>query len=309
MKLQVPINVADLAGRLEAKLIGKDDNLVLGINEIHKVRQGDLTFVDIEKYYKASLASEATVILINKEVPCPSGKTLLVVEDPFEAYNSLVKKYCPTRVLTQPIASSAEIHDTAILEPFVVVGEGVTIGAGTYIQSHCYIGNDTEIGERVIIQAGTQIGTDAFYFKEGPEGFEKWQSGGKVRIEDDVFIGASCTINRGVSGTTIIGRGTKIDSQVHVGHGAEIGSSCLLAGQVGVGGKAIIGNRVKIYGQAGIANNIRVGNDSIILAKAGVLNDIDGGTSYFGLPAIESRKKFAELVVLRQLAAKGRRKK
>jgi UDP-3-O-[3-hydroxymyristoyl] glucosamine N-acyltransferase len=183
----------------------------------------------------------------------------------------------------------------------VVIGHHVAIGAHTYIQANCYIGSHTTIGERVIIQAGTIIGTDAFYFKQYPSHYEKWHSGGEVIIEDDVFIGASCTINKGVSGATIIGKGTKMDSQVHIGHGAVLGQHCLLAGQVGVGGKAIVGDRVKVYGQAGIANNITVGNEAIILAKTGVLQSVEGGKSYFGMPAEEARKKFMQIIAVRNL--------
>lgn len=301
MRFSQPIAVKSLAEEIGAKIIGDTELWAHGINEIHKVQPGDITFVDIEKYYNKSLKSAATIILINKEVECPDKKCLLVVENPFKVYNDLVLKHRPFRPLEHPISPGAKIHPTAVIEPQVIIGDEVTIGAHTYIQAHCYIGSHTSIGDNVIIQAGTVIGTDAFYFKQWPDHMEKWHSGGEVIIEDNVFIGASCTINKGVSGATIIGKGSKLDSQVHIGHGVVLGKNCLLAGQVGVGGKTIIGDRVKVYGQAGIANNLEIGSDTIILAKAGVLRSLEGGKSYFGMPAEEARKKFMQIVALKNL--------
>jgi UDP-3-O-[3-hydroxymyristoyl] glucosamine N-acyltransferase len=301
MRLNDPISVRALAEKAGAKIIGDADVWVHGINEIHKVVPGDLTFVDIEKYYQKSLQSAASVILINKEVACPDGKTLLVVDDPFKVYNDLVLSFRPFRPLSDQISPTARIDPSAIIEPQVVIGHHVTIGPDTYVQGNCYIGSYTTIGARVIIQAGTIIGTDAFYFKQRPDLYEKWHSGGEVIIQDDVFVGAACTINKGVSGATIIGQGCKLDSQVHIGHGAVLGKHCMLAGQVGVGGKTVIGDRVKVYGQAGIANNLTVGSDAVILAKAGVLRNLEGGKSYFGVPAEEARQKFMQIVAVRNL--------
>ncbi|MCB0668403.1 MAG: UDP-3-O-(3-hydroxymyristoyl)glucosamine N-acyltransferase [Saprospiraceae bacterium] len=301
MRFKTPISVKLLAREIGAKIIGNADLWAHGINEIHKVQPGDITFVDIEKYYNKSLRSNATIILINKEVECPEDKCLLVVANPFKVYNDLVLKHRPFRPLSESISPSAQIHPTAIIEPQVIIGDEVSIGANTYIQGHCYIGSHTTIGNEVMIQAGTVIGTDAFYFKQWPDHLEKWHSGGEVIIEDRVFIGASCTINKGVSGATVIGEGTKLDSQVHIGHGVVLGKNCLLAGQVGVGGKTIVGDRVKVYGQAGIANNLEIGSDSIILAKAGVLRSLEGGKSYFGVPAEEARKKFMQIVAVKKL--------
>jgi UDP-3-O-[3-hydroxymyristoyl] glucosamine N-acyltransferase len=301
MRFEQPISVKEIAASINAEIIGDAEQWAHGINEIHKVQPGDITFVDIEKYYSRSLQSQASIIMINKKVECPVGKTLILTEDPFSAYNDLVQKYRRISHLTQPIALSADIHPSAVIEPQVIIGDDVRIGEGTYIQANCYIGSRTTIGANVIIQAGSIIGTDAFYFKARKSHYEKWHSGGDVIVEDDVFIGASCTINRGVSGSTIIGKGSKLDSQVHIGHGVVLGEHCLLAGQVGVGGKTIIGNRVKIYGQAGIANNITVGDDAVILAKAGVLKSLEGGKSYFGMPAEESRQKFMQIIAVRNL--------
>ncbi len=304
MRFPEPLSVKEIASRIDAEIIGDDQQWAHGINEIHKVQPGDITFVDIEKYYQKSLSSAASIILINKQVDCPPGKTLLVVTDPFKAYESIIKRYRSRDPLFSDVHPSAVVHPSAIIEPNVMIGKHVKIGADCYIQGHCYIGNYTTIGARTIIQAGTIVGTDAFYFKERSEGFEKWTSAGEVIIEEDVFIGAGCTINKGVSGATVIGKGSKLDSQVHIGHGVVLGQHCLLAGQVGVGGKTIIGNHVKIYGQAGIANNLVIGDHAKILAKTGVVKDLEGGKSYFGMPAEEARTKFMQLVALRKLIEK-----
>ena len=301
MRFPAPLSVVDLAERFDALLIGDAQQWAHGINEIHKVQPGDITFVDIEKYYKASLSSAATIIIIDKEVPCPDGKTLLIVESPFDMYDTLVKEHRPFQPLQDQIADSAIIHPSSTIEPQVIIGHHVSIGKDCYIQGNCYLGSHTTIGDRVVIQAGTMIGTDAFYFKEREGRYDKWCSGGEVIIEDDVFIGACCSINKGVSGATIIGEGSKLDSQVHIGHGAVLGKHCLLAGQVGVGGKAQIGDHVKVYGQAGIGNNITIGDHAVILAKAGVVRSLEGNKSYFGMPAEETHLKFKQIVAVRNL--------
>ncbi len=295
MDFPQPIGVQEIAELIGAEIVGDPNRKAFGINEIHKVREGDITFVDIEKYYKKSLSSAATIIIINKRTECPPGKTLLLVDDPFTAYDSLVRRYRKFEPLEVERSASAVIHPSAIIEPHVMIGNEVVIGEDCYIQSHCYIGSHTTIGDRVRISAGCMIGTDAFYFKDRGTHLEQWQSGGSVVIESDVFIGASCTINKGVSGATRIGEGSKLDSQVHIGHGAVIGKHCTLAGQVGIGGKTLIGDHVRIYGQAGISNNLVIGDRVIILGKAGVTKDLPDGGRYFGLPAKPAREFFRDL--------------
>ena len=170
------------------------------------------------------------------------------------------------------------------------------------MQANVFIGDHTILGKNVNIQAGAIIGTDAFYFKKSPEGFKKWRSGGRVIIGDEVEIGAGCTINKGVSGDTVIGAGSKLDCQVHVGHGAVLGKNCLIAGQVGIGGKCILEDGVVLNGQVGIAHGIRIGKGAMVAAKSGVSKDLEGGKTYFGIPAAEIFTKQRELAALRQLA-------
>ena len=303
MKFTTPIPVRELAERLNARQIIGDNTLeATGINEIHKVQPGDVAFSDVKKYFAKTLNSAATVLLFNEAVECPSGKVILVVENPFEAYDSLVRAYRPFEPLTSAVSHRAIIDPTAMIEPGAIIAAHVQIGAHSYIQANAYLGEYTEIGDHVIIGPGAIIGSDAFYFKKRPDGsFQKWRSGGRVVIHDHVDIGAGCTINKGVSGDTIIGEGSKLDCQIHVGHGAVIGKNCLLAAQVGIGGKTIVGDNVVMYGQAGVAQAITIGDGALISAKAGVSKSLEGGKSYFGIPAAEAHEKYRELAALRQL--------
>lgn len=303
MKFPQPIPVLALAARLNARqIIGDDTLLAYGVNEIHKVEPGDVAFSDVQKYFEKTLRSAATVILLNAEAECPPGKVILVVENPFEAYDSLVRAYRPFEPLSTPVSHRADIHPTTIVEPGVVIAANVRIGAHCYIQANTYIGEYTYIGDSVCIGPNCSIGSDAFYFKKLSDGsYQKWRSGGRVVIEDNVDIGAGCTINKGVSGDTVIGAGSKLDCQIHVGHGAVIGKNCLLAAQVGIGGKTIVEDNVVMYGQAGIAQAIRIGKGAVVSAKAGVSKSLEGGKLYFGIPADDAREKYKELAALRQL--------
>ncbi|HHJ50420.1 MAG TPA: UDP-3-O-(3-hydroxymyristoyl)glucosamine N-acyltransferase [Phaeodactylibacter sp.] len=301
MKFPEPLPVQEVARLTGARLLGNTDLVLTGINEIHKVEEGDLTFSDVEKYFRKALDSAASAVILNKEVEVPAGKAVLVCDNPFEAYDSLVRRYRPFRPLTARISDTARIHPTAVIEPGVVIGHEVEIGEGCYIQAHAYIGDYSILGKRVIVQAGAIIGSDAFYFKKTEEGFLPWRTGGRVILEDEVQIGAGSTINKGVSGDTIIGEGSKLDCQVQIGHGVVVGKRCLLAAQVGIGGKTILEDEVVLYGQVGIAQNLHIGRGAVILAKSGVSKSLEGGKVYFGSPASEASAKYRELAALRRL--------
>lgn len=302
MKLSEPIKVIDIVKQLGiGKIVGNQDFIITGINEIHKVVEGDLTFVDVPKYYKKAIQSSANVILINQRIEAPINKVLIVLEAPFKAYNSLVKKYRPFTPLNAMISETAIIHPSSILEPNVIVGNKVKIGKNSYIQSNVTIRDYTVIGDNVTIESGTVIGAEAFYYKPTEEGYKKWISGGRTIIENKVSIGAGCTICKGVSGDTIIGKGTKLDSQVHIGHGVVIGEHCLLAAQVGIGGKTTIGNNVILYGQVGVAARLKIGNNVTVLAKSGVTKNLKANQNYFGYPAGKVKQMYKELAALRSL--------
>ena len=305
MKLKPPVKITDIADLINAKCLGNTSMMVTGINEIHKVERGDLTFVDHPKYYNRALHSAADIILIDKEVEIPEGKAILLSDDPFRDYNFLTQKFAPFKPAEIAIAKEAVIGEGTIIQPNVFIGHNVKIGNNCLVHANVTIGNDTIIGNNVIIHSNTSIGSDAFYYKtrkvDGQPSYEKMHSCGRTVIEDDVEIGACCTIDRGVSGDTIIGKGSKLDNQIHVGHGVEIGKNCLFAAQVGIGGKTIIEDNVIMWGQVGITKDIRIGTGAVILSQSGIDKSIEGGKVYFGSPADEARKKWRELAVLRNL--------
>ena len=298
MKFEKPVPVQWIAEFTGAKLVGNKDQEATGINEIHKVTAGDISFVDFEKYYNACLTSAATVIIINKEVPCPDGKTLLVTDEPFNAYVKLVKHFRPFEPASKMISDSAVIGEGTHLQPGVFVGNHVRIGKDCLIHPNVTIYDHCVIGDNVIIHAGCVLGADAFYYKRRKNEevqYNKMESCGRVIIEDDVEIGAGTTIDKGVSGDTIIGRGTKLDNHIHIGHGAVIGKNCLFAAQVGIGGKAIIEDEVILWGQVGVSKDLTIGKGAVVLAQSGVPASLEGGKTYFGSPVVDAKTKMREL--------------
>ncbi|HXH17660.1 MAG TPA: UDP-3-O-(3-hydroxymyristoyl)glucosamine N-acyltransferase [Chitinophagales bacterium] len=304
MKLREPISLGEAAEFLQAKLVGNPNMKITGINEIHKVQPGDITFVDKEKYFDVALRSKASYIIINKDIASPNGKAFLISSDPFRDFNKLTLHFMPFEPCSERISPSARIGENTIIQPGVFIGNHVSIGSNCIIHANVSICDHSVIGNNVIIQPNVVIGGDAYYFKfrNSTENFyDKLLSCGRVVIEDNVEIGAGCTIDRGVSGDTIIGKGTKLDNLVMVGHGAVIGKNCLISAQVGIAGKTIIEDEVIIWGQVGISKDLSIGKGAVILAKSGVSKSLEGGKTYFGIPAEEARGKWKEMAILRQL--------
>jgi UDP-3-O-[3-hydroxymyristoyl] glucosamine N-acyltransferase len=289
---------------VNAQLLGDDTIQADGINEVHKITAGDISFVDIEKYYNRLLESEAAVIIMNKVVPCPKGKALLITEDPAAAYVKLVKHFCPFEPSVQMISDTAEIGEGTVLQPGVFIGNNVKIGKNCVIHPGVVIYDGTTIGNNVNIQGNSVIGGDAFYFnKRNHEELKylKLESCGTTIIEDDVEIGACCTIDRGVSGVTRIGQGTKFDNFIHIGHGTIVGKNCLFAAQVGVAGKVIIGDNVLLYGQVGVSKDLTIESNTVVLAKSGVGKSLPGGKVWFGIPVQDAKDKMEELVWVKRI--------
>lgn len=299
MKFPHPQTLAGIAAILDCDFDGDASFPVLGMNEIHVVQPGDIVFVDHPKYYDKALSSLATVILINKKVECPKGKALLISDDPFRDFNRLTEHFRPFEPARAVIADSATIGNHTIIQPNVFIGNNVIIGNDCVIHSNVAIYDNTIIGNNVTIHAGSVLGADAFYYKNRPTHYDKLSSGGNVVIRDNVDIGALCTIDKGVSGSTIIGEGSKLDNQVHVGHDTVIGSRCLIASQVGIAGCVLIEDKVTIWGQVGITSGVTIGEKAIISAQSGVSKSLSGHKSYFGTPADEFRKKYKELASIR----------
>ena len=271
------------------------------MNEIHVVEEGDIVFVDHPKYYDKALHSKATIILINKQVDCPEGKALLISDDPFRDFNTLTNYFQPFAASSLSISPSAKIGKNTVIQPNVFIGNNVIIGDDCVIHSNVSIYDHCVVGNGVTIHAGSILGADAFYYKKRPEGFDKLISGGRVVLKDFVDIGALCTIDRGVTGDTTIGKGTKLDNQVHVGHDTVIGEKCLIASQTGIAGCVIIEDEVTLWGQVGTNSGITIGKNAVIMGQTGVTKSVKGGKSYFGTPIEESREKLKQLAYIKKI--------
>ncbi len=301
MKFPKPHTLQQIAQLISCKFVGDENFEVLGMNEIHVVEPGDIVFVDHPKYYDKALNSAATIILINKEVDCPEGKALLISDDPFRDFNKLTNHFKPFTPSSSAISDTAKIGKNTIIQPNCFIGNNVTIGDNCVIHSNVSIYDDTIIGNNVTIHAGCVLGASAFYYKNRPEGFDQLKSGGRVIIKDNVDIGAMCSIDRGVTGDTTIGEGSKLDNQIQVGHDTVIGKKCLIASQTGIAGCCIIEDEVTLWGQVGTTSGITIGKKANVLGQTGVTKSIAGGKSYFGTPIEESREKLKDLAYVKKI--------
>jgi UDP-3-O-[3-hydroxymyristoyl] glucosamine N-acyltransferase len=301
MKFPKTYPLHEIASIIGCEYVGESNFPVQGMNEIHVVEIGDIVFVDHPKYYDKALQSAATIILINKNVDCPTGKALLISDDPFRDFNKLTNYFKPFQSSINSISASAKIGKGTVIQPNTFIGNYVVIGKNCLIHSNVSIYDYTVIGDNVIIHAGTILGADAFYYKKRETGFDQLISGGRVVIENNVGIGALCTIDKGVTGDTTIGEGTKIDNQVHVGHDTVIGKKCLIASQTGIAGCVIIEDEVTLWGQVGTTSGITIGTKAVVLGQTGVTKSIEGGKSYFGTPVEESREKLKQLANIKKI--------
>lgn len=305
MKLLTPVSVAWLSKLTNAEIIGNQHLEITGVNEIHQVELGDIVFVDHPKYYNTCLNSEASCIIINdKNVIVPEGKALLFCTDPFEAYLKIVAHFKPFIPCVKAISDDAIIGEGTIIMPNVFIGPNVTIGKNCVLHPSVSILSDTVIGDEVIIQANTVIGSDAFYYntkKDRQDWFKKLLSCGRVVIQDKVEIGAGCTIDRGVSGDTIVGRGTKIDNMVHIGHDTQIEANCLFAAGVAIAGGVQIKSGVTLWGQVGVTKTITIGENATVLGHSGVTGSLAGNKVYMGFPAEDAGIKKREIVWIKRI--------
>ena len=301
MKFNRTYTLEEISQIIDCQYIGDEKFPVTGMNEIHVVVPGDIVFVDHPKYYDKALQSAATIVLINKEVECPEGKALLISDDPFRDFNKLSNYFRPFQKASSSIAETARIGKSSVIQPNVFVGNHVVIGENCVIHPNVTLYDHTVIGNHVTIHAGSVLGGDAFYYKKRPEGFDQLISCGRVVIEDHVDIGAACTIDRGVTGDTTIGEGTKIDCQVQIGHDTVLGKKCLVAAQVGIAGCCVIEDEVTIWGQAGLVSGITVGKKAVILGKTGISKSIEGGKTYLGFIGGEARQINREYAAVRAL--------
>ena len=304
MKFKNPVPVTFIAELVGAELIGNKNGKATGINEIHKVEKGDLAFVDHPKYYDKCIHSAASFIIINQRADCPEGKALLIVDEPFEAYLKVIDHFHPFIPSSKMISDIAVIGEKTVIMPNVFIGNNVIIGKNCILYPGVTILDDCVIGDDVIIQSSSVIGSDAFYYNKKtnrPIHYKKMISCGRVVIGNGVEIGAGCTIDRGVSGDTVIGAGTKMDNMVHIGHDSEIGKNCLFAAQVGIAGAVKIEDNVILWGQVGVNKTLTIGNGAVVYAQSGVKDSIAGNKVYFGSPVEDAREKMKEFVWIKRI--------
>ena len=304
MKLPAPVSIKWIASLINAELLGNETAEATGINEIHSVEPGDIVFVDHPKYYSKCLNSEASFVIINKKMEVPEGKTLLVVDEPFEAYLKIVNHFNAFVPAKKMISDTAVIGKNTTIMPNVFIGNNVNIGNNCIIHPNVSVYDNCIIGNNVVVHSGTVIGSDAFYFnskKDRDVWHKKMQSCGRVIIEDDVEIGANCTIDRGVSADTKIGQGSKLDNLIHLGHEVTVGKNCIIAAQVGIAGGTKLGDGVMLWGQVGVNKTITIGDNAVVMGQAGITSSIKGNKTYWGTPIEEFYNKRKELVLIKRL--------
>jgi UDP-3-O-[3-hydroxymyristoyl] glucosamine N-acyltransferase len=296
-----PTSLKEIAALIHSRFIGNENHVITGFNEIHRVENGDVVFVDHVKYHEKALNSAASTVIINSEVDVPEGKALIIHQEPFTAFNLLTQHFSPKSYSSRNISASAKIGNETQIMPNCFIGNNVTIGDNCILHPNVVVYDGCKIGSNVIIHANTTIGSDAFYFKKRINHYEPLYTCGVVIIEDNVSIGANCTIDKGVTNVTKIGRGSILDNQIHIGHDVIIGEMCLFAAQVAIAGACTIGNNVIMWGQVGISSGLIIEDNVTILAQSGVGENLKEGRSYFGSPAGDAKEKMREIFAGKQL--------
>jgi UDP-3-O-[3-hydroxymyristoyl] glucosamine N-acyltransferase len=305
-----PLTAGKLSKVLNASLVGNGEVSIERLSSLEDARSGSLAFFSNPKLRGHLNQLEAgVVVLTNREsVIKDSPITFLIVEEPKAAFAEIAKTLLPAAPW-KGISFEAKIHPSVRMGRGVSIGPGsiicenVTIGEGTIIYPSSYIGPDVvignhceihpfvtilcrvEMGNRVRVFSGTVIGSEGFGFLEGDSGFTEMPQIGGVTIEDDVRIGAKCTIDRSTIGNTFIGRGTKIDDQVHIGHNCRIGKNCILCAQVGLAGSSVLKDGVILGGQVGVAGHLTINENVICGGQTGVTRDLEANQKYFQCPA------------------------
>lgn len=304
MQFPSPVSIQWIATFIDAELLGNADGNATGINELHNVVAGDLVFVDHPKYYDVCINSAASFIIIDKTVAVPAGKALLITANPFEAYSKIVNHFTPFVPSFKAISDSAIVGEGTVIMPNSFIGNNVRIGNNCTIHPNVSIYDGCTLGNDVEIHSGTVIGSDAFYFntkKNRAVWFKKMPSCGTVVIEDNVEIGANCTIDRGVSAVTKIGKGTKFDNLIHIGHDTVIGNNCLLAAQVVVAGGVTIKDGVTLWGCVIVNKTLTIGENAVLLGTTGVTSNLEGNKTYWGTPAQEAGIVKRELIWIKRI--------
>jgi UDP-3-O-[3-hydroxymyristoyl] glucosamine N-acyltransferase len=320
----MPFTVAEIAEQVQGQVSGDASVQLTGFAPAGNAKPGDLTFAENEIYFARAEQSAAAAILIDGDY-APSKKILIRVASARIAFAKILPLFFPDRKFpggihpSAVVAATAQIDPAAHIGPFCVIGENVQIGArvvlqaANYVDADCQIGEDShlfprvtlysrsQIGRRVRIHAGTVIGSDGFGYVPDGGVHRKVPQIGQVVIHDDVEVGANVTIDRGALGPTIIGKGTKIDNLVQIAHNVVTGDHCLIVAQAGVAGSTQLGDYVTLAGQVGLAGHLKIGNRVTVAAQSGVMHDIAEGEKWWGTPAQSDRPMKRQLLALQQL--------
>lgn len=305
------ISIKQIANLISAKVIGNENAIVRGLNEIHRTEIGDLTFVDHPKFHLLACNCAADFILTNQGIK--TNKTQIISSQPFVDFIFLLDHFSLKNqsqyfenINGASISITAKIGTNTHIMPGAFIGNNVEIGNQCTIFPNVTIMDNCKIGNNVIINPNTVVGCDGFYYKKTQTTdnaffYDKFKSYGNVIIGNSVELGSGCQIARGITSSTIIGDGSKLDNLVMIGHGVIIGKNCLLAAQVGVAGKTTLEDNVILWGQVGVNKNITIGKDCVVLAKSGVSKNLESGKTYFGIPAGEAKSKWKELLAIKHL--------
>jgi len=295
------------------ELFGDENIKIKKIAPIDKAENGDITFLANKKYAHLLKDTKASAVILDKKIE-DLKIAQIITDNPYLAYAKLLTFFTKKPFTHKGIDKNAFVDKTADIADNVTIFPGVYIGKNVKILENCviysgvFIGDnskigknciiypnvsiyhDTVIGNNVIIHAGTVIGSDGFGFARDGEKYYKIPQIGNVVIEDDVEIGANCTIDRGAIESTVIRKGTKIDNLVQIAHNVEIGENCAIVAQVGISGSTKIGNNVVLAGQVGVAGHLKIGNNVMVGAKSGIGRNLKDGEIVSGAPAIDHKK-------------------
>jgi UDP-3-O-[3-hydroxymyristoyl] glucosamine N-acyltransferase len=318
------LTAAEVAKHLGGEVIGDAKQVLRSITTAENAKSGDLVFAEHADYFARAEASQASAILVPAN-QSTSDKTLIRVPNVRVAFARALSLFFAEPVFsagvhpTAEVAKSAVIDPTAHVGPFCVIGERVKIGPRAVLEGGDYIGDDcvlsedarlfprvvlyarTQIGQRVRIHAGVVIGADGFGYAFDQGRHLKVPQIGNVIIQDDVEIGANSAVDRATLGSTIVGKGTKIDNMVQVGHNVILGEHNILCGQVGIAGSTKVGNSVTMAGQVGVAGHLTIGNKATLGAQSGVMHDVPDGQTWLYSPAQPDRQVKRMLIAMQRL--------
>lgn len=320
---------AQIAALIAGEVEGNPEVCVNTFSKIEEAHAGALTFLANPKYTHHIYTTEASIVLVRRdfEATMPIKATLIRVDDPYAVLSKLLE-FASQAMNPQPvgieqpshIAEGVAVPEDCYVGAFAYVGKGVTLGKGVKIYPQAYVGDNVTIGEgsiiypgvkiyhgcqigaRCILHSGVVIGADGFGFAPLPDGsYHKIPQIGIVKIEDDVEIGANTTVDRATMGSTVVGRGTKLDNLIQAAHNTEIGSNTVIAAQAGIAGSTKIGDNCMIGGQVGFSGHIHVGNRVQIGAQSGIPNDVADGSTVMGYPAVPYSEFARQTVYIKNL--------